>query len=484
MPDDALQLALGRIGWSKPTQAAPPLDELLAEAARREPDQPRHMDVRALFTNLNHTVIQEVFTPEELRELEGEDTHVFTQDDMKSLVEERARKDGRAARTRQPAPPDAEAREAEAAALSEPVFTERDFRPVRRRRSYRSGLKGGFLYFGFVVCVSILLASVGWLAADDVLSLNKPLKEAQVFVDEAIDLDQVATELYSKGIIRYRRLFTIFAKLMKAQDKLDPGTYTVSTKQDYQALIRSMQQSSGWVGEERTTVKVLIPEGKTVKQTCQILAEHGVCPYETLLECAASYEFDYDFLQGIPYGEPTRLEGYLFPDTYEFYADAEPEDVFQKFLNNFDGKYTADLRNETQQSGYTMHEILTIASLIEMEAGSDAERATIASVIYNRLQSTYYPCLQIDATIQYILEERKESLSEADLQINNPYNTYVYEGLPPGPIANPGLASIRAALNPESTGYYFYALDKSGEHAFFSSYSQFEQFTNSSSFGG
>ena len=144
----------------------------------------------------------------------------------------------------------------------------------------------------------------------------------------------------------------------------------------------------------------------------------------------------------------------------------------------------AEMRLIAGESGYSLHEIVTVASLIEMEAGKDAERATIASVIYNRLNSSYYPYLQIDATIQYALEERKESLTNADLQIDSPYNTYKYTGLPPGPIANPGLASIRAALEPESTGYYFYALNKSGSHNFFATQSQFEYFVNSSEFGG
>ena len=142
------------------------------------------------------------------------------------------------------------------------------------------------------------------------------------------------------------------------------------------------------------------------------------------------------------------------------------------------------MKEKAESMGYSFHEILTVASLIEMEAGTDTERPTIASVIYNRLNSSYYPYLQIDATIQYALGERKESLTYRDLEIDSPYNTYKYTGLPPGPIANPGMASIRAALNPESTGYYFYALNKKGTHNFFSTQSAFDRFINSSEFGG
>ncbi len=361
-------------------------------------------------------------------------------------------------------------------------YRERDYMPIRRARSYRTGLRGGLMYFGFVICVSAILASGAWLAADDVLSLNKDIVEAEIYVGEDRDMAQVASELSSKGIIKYRPLFLLFAKLMKAETKVEPGVYTISSRLDYNAMIHAMQQEDRV--EERNTVMVMIPEGKTLKQTFQILAEHGVCPYETLLECSANHEFGFDFLEDIPYGEENRLEGYLFPDTYEFFAPSEPEEAIGKFLSNFASKMTAETMLNVRESGYSLREILTVASLIEMEAGTDAERATIASVIYNRLNSSSYPYLQIDATIQYALEERKPTLTNEDLEIDSPYNTYKYTGLPPGPIANPGMASIRAAIEPESTGYYFYALNKHGSHNFFTTMSQFEYFVYSSDFGG
>ena len=361
-------------------------------------------------------------------------------------------------------------------------YRERDYMPVRRRRSYRTGLRGGLMYFGFVICVSAILASLAWLAADDVLSLNKDVVEAEVYVGEDRDMSQVASELASKGVVRYKSLFLLFARLMKAETKVEPGVYTISSRLDYNAMIHAMQQEERV--EERSTVKVTIPEGKTLKQTFQILAEHGVCPYETLLECSAGHDFGYDFLEELPYGEDNRLEGFLFPDTYEFFAPSQPEEAIDKFLSNFDAKMNSETMLSVQGSGYSLRQILTIASLIEMEAGTDAERPTIASVIYNRLNSSSYPYLQIDATIQYALEERKTSLTNEDLEIDSPYNTYKYTGLPPGPITNPGMASIRAALEPESTGYYFYALNKHGSHNFFTTMSQFEYFVYSSDFGG
>jgi UPF0755 protein len=299
-----------------------------------------------------------------------------------------------------------------------------------------------------------------------------------------MDVDQVATELQTKGLIRYRKLFALFGKFFHAEDKIEPGTYTLSTKLDYRALIQNMHHYTGWTGEELATVKVTIPEGKTVMETFQILADHGVCPYETLMECAAKETFDYPFLSDIPDGDASRLEGYLFPDTYEFYADSSPKAAICRFLDNFQERIPDRVVEQAAERGYTLRQIIIVASLIEKEAGNDSERPNIASVIYNRLQSTSYPYLQIDATIMYAMGEHKESLTYDDLEVDSPYNTYKYPGLPPGPIANPGLASIRAALNPENTGYYFYALNKNGLHQFFSSYNEFQRFVNSSNFGG
>jgi UPF0755 protein len=474
-------------------EAEKPAEEMPEQASEENAGEEAPIDGRELFSGMNQEILKEVFSEEELNALEGDDTHVFKKEELEDLgdkqkeAEKKPEKEApERRRTRRAERKPAEEKpkkQREPAKPAEPTFTARDYRPIRRKRSYRTGLRGGLMYFGFVVCVSVILASVGWLAADDVLSLNKDYVEAEVYVGEKLDMKQVSTELYNKGLIKYPRLFRIFAKLMKAETKMDPGVYSLSSKLDYNAMVHAMHQSDDSF-EERATVKVTIPEGKTLKQTFQILAEHGVCPYETLLECAANYEFKYEFLTELPYGEENRLEGYLFPDTYEFFAPSDPEEAIRKFLDNFNSKVSLDMRQTAADMGYSLHEIITIASLVEMEAGKDTERATIASVIYNRLNSSYYPYLQIDATIQYALEERKESLTNADLEIDSPYNTYKYTGLPPGPIANPGLASIRAALAPESTGYYFYALNKSGSHNFFATMDQFNYFVNSSEFGG
>ena len=163
------------------------------------------------------------------------------------------------------------------------------------------------------------------------------------------------------------------------------------------------------------------------------------------------------------------MEGYLFPETYNFYVNDNPINTINKFLSTFNKRVTAEMRKRAEDMGFTLNEILTIASMIEREAAvkdNSDDRANISSVIHNRLNSDSYPNLMIDATIQYILPERKDRLSYADLEIDSPYNTYKYPGLPPGPICCPGLDSIKAALYPKDTKFYFYALTDDGTHAF------------------
>ncbi len=384
------------------------------------------------------------------------------------------------------------------------VVMEKPVRPIRQRRHRRFGCLGGLMYFVFVVGISVIIASLGWLWATDLLALgaeDNPIEitlpetffhdevrdvtddEGNVTGKETVrlaDVDQVAEELKDLGLIEYKFLFKLFCSIANADEKMDPGTYMLSTKFDYYALISSMRQGVG----ELVIVEVTIPEGYTVDQIFRLLADNEVCGYEELVDAGANYEFDYEFLADLEYGAENRLEGFLFPDTYEFYKNEAPEEAIERLLDNFQRKFTSGMVTEGEMMGYSMREILTIASLIEKEAGKNAERATIASVIYNRLDSSDYPYLNIDATIQYVLPERKEDLTYADLEIDSPYNTYLYPGLPAGPIANPGLASIKAALNPEETNYYFYALNLEGGHNFFTNASDHDAFCDSDQYGG
>ena len=336
----------------------------------------------------------------------------------------------------------------------------------RRRKVKRTGAGKGCLkaiiWFLLVIGISGALAGFGWLCADDLLSLTAEKQEVVLTVDETDDVAAVANKLRESGLIKYPWLFQLYGKFAKADQKIEPGTYTLDCVMDYRALVVAMRQRSGY----QTTVDVTIPEGFTLQQVLERLVENGVGEYDTLQETCATHDFEYQFLEEVPFGEKNRLEGYLFPDTYTFYVGENPVSAVSKFLSNFSGKFTPAYRERAEELGYSMREILIIASLIEKEAADQSEMSTISSVIHNRLESNSFRRLQIDATIQYFLPERKARLSYEDLAIDNPYNTYLYEGLPPGPICNPGAAAIKAALYPKNTDYYFYALTEDGVHEF------------------
>ena len=199
------------------------------------------------------------------------------------------------------------------------------------------------------------------------------------------------------------------------------------------------------------------------------------------MDAAANYSYNYSFIDQSMQGDAKRLEGFLFPDTYEFYQGMQASSAINKFLENFHDRLTAEMLEKADERGMTMQEVVTVASMIEKEAANDDERAMIAAVIYNRIAAGMP--LQIDSTIMYVLPEHKDLLTVEDTKIDSPYNTYQNKGLPPTPIANPGLASIKATLSPASTQALYYALDaESGTHKFFTNYGEFQAFVAKQSY--
>ncbi|MDD4510372.1 MAG: endolytic transglycosylase MltG [Oscillospiraceae bacterium] len=346
-------------------------------------------------------------------------------------------------------------------------------RPIPRGEDKRKGPFGALVYLALIIGISTLLAGLSWVAINDVLALNKEENASVVVIEEDDTMGEIASQLKEAEIIEYKSLFQLYCNVSKAREKITPGTYELSTTMDYRAIVAAMGKSSS----SRITVSVTIPEGYTLKQIFELLEEKGVSSYKKLEEMAATYDYNFSFLQDIPLGEATRLEGYLFPDTYDFYLGEDSKTVLNKMLVNFDSKVTAEMREQATKRGYSVHEIIVIASMIEKET-TGADQKNIASVIYNRLNSNNFQYLQVDATVQYALKERKEKLSLEDLEVDSPYNTYKYEGLPAGPIANPGLVSINAALNPAKTNYYYYALGEDNMHHFFRTFREHQTFVN------
>jgi UPF0755 protein len=284
--------------------------------------------------------------------------------------------------------------------------------------------------------------------------------------------------LLKDGLIKYKFLFKLYADFSDASEKIIPGTYVLNKNYDYRALVNGVSAHGG----KKVEVSVTIPEGFTLKQIFELFAANKVCTEDELWDTAANYDFQYDFLDKSTLGDKHRLEGFLFPDTYTFYVGDTPNRAISKMLDNFNKKFKTEYITRAKDLGYTVRDIITIASMIEKEAGGDTERDMIASVIYNRLKSKSFPNLQIDATIYYAIAETGEKFST---DVDSPYNTYKVKGLPAGPIANPGVNSIRAALYPQSTKYYYYALNKDQKsHSFFKDNAAFTAFINSDKYGG
>lgn len=348
----------------------------------------------------------------------------------------------------------------------------RDSEPPRNRRKRTGGrlFSSPWVYLLFVFGVSAILAALCWMAANDVLSLNKPYQEVPISIQESDSYSSVVNQLEDKGLIEYKGLFRLFALVTGGKDKITPGSYWLNTDMDYMALVNALSARS----DKRVEVEVTIPEGYSVDQIFKLLEEKNVSSVTKLQEMAGSHDYAFSFLADIPLGDYKRLEGYLFPDTYRFYAGENPRYILNKMLVNFDSKVTQDIRDIVGTTGYSLREILTIASMIEKETdGSD--RYNIASVVYNRLKNQRAETagfLQVDATIQYVLPAGKVVSQEDYQTVDSPYNTYKNKGLPPGPIANPGMDSILAAIYPNNTNYYFYALGGDGKHQFFRTYAE------------
>lgn len=344
----------------------------------------------------------------------------------------------------------------------------------KQRRSLPTNIAEGVIYVGGILLISFILATIGWRWAGDVLALNKEPLTASVTITEGESLGDVTAELKEKGLVKYGYLFQLFASFTHKAEKITAGSYELSTVMDYSALLNNISSTSAY----RETVTVTIPEGYTVEEIFKLMENKGVCSYNDLLKVAQEETFDFDFLKDVKTTKEKRLEGYLFPDTYEFYKGADAKSVINTMLKNFDDRFDSKMEAEMQLLGYSKNDIIIMASIIEKETDGGDQR-NIASVLQNRLKNTWATpkgYLQVDSTIQYLLKERKKKLTDKDLEIDSPYNTYKNPGLPIGPICNPGLTAIQAALEPNKTNYYYFMLGKDGTTHFFDTEAAFLAF--------
>lgn len=374
---------------------------------------------------------------------------------------------------------DSQAKESEAEHRERPV---RKGRPKRKKGEGLLGIPNilvTFVWLALILAIGVTAGRMLWVCAADVLAFGREDQVVTITIYESDTMDDIIEKLYSNGLIRYRSLFQLYASISDAEEDIQPGIYDLNTRYDYHALVNSMSPSSS-----RSVVELTIPEGYTCQQIFALLEENRVCTAVDIGAYAVDGELDdYWFLENVERGSEYCLEGFLFPDTYQFYQNSTPREALEKMLDNFEVRFNEEMRAQIETlnanvtgGGYTVREVVIVASLIEREAAAPSEAAAIAGVIYNRLfrwgDTPAY--LNIDAALVYAQGGDNQTI---DTTLDSPYNTYTHVGLTPTPIANPGLSSLEAALNPETHDYYYYVLNPStGMHQFSTTYEEHEAY--------
>lgn len=349
------------------------------------------------------------------------------------------------------------------------------------------------IYIMSILVISGFLSYFAITAGNDIFAFVKEDVEVSVTISEGTDVKALGQLLANEGVIKYPKVFDLYAKLRKKDSiTLYAGEYTVSPMMNYDSLIATFAKSTA---VERTTVVVTIPEGYTVDQIIDTLVnKYGLSSEKELKDAIENYDFDYWFVKRLDTDKPRngrkyRLEGYLYPDTYYYYSDSSAAAIIYKMLDNFDDKVKDIFRGDKtvpgndyiekvdylcDKFGMTFDDIVIVASMVQMEGKYTTEYGTISSVFHNRLEnpSVTNGKLESDATLQYLLDKRTENLTEEHKKIDSPYNTYLYDGLPPGAISNSAQTALIYALYPDNTKYYFFVAGKDGYSLFAKTYKE------------
>lgn len=290
-------------------------------------------------------------------------------------------------------------------------------------------------------------------------------KSEKITISPGTTAAQLAEELHQRHLIRSAWMFRFLVRADQADFKIYVGDYLLNPAMSPNEMIKYLVNSSVAL----VTNRVTIPEGYTTEQIIDLLVQKGIGSKAEFTKVVTEDRFAYPFLKDAPKGIH-RLEGYLFPNTYDIDKKTTPHAVIDLLLQQFAKELTPEVQKQLETINMSVPQWVTLGSLVEKEAVKESDRPLIASVIMNRLKIDQP--IQIDATIQFLLGTPKLKLNNKDLQIPSPYNTYLNLGLPPGPIANPGHASLQAALHPTQTDYLYYVAKKDGYHVFSKTYAE------------
>lgn len=354
------------------------------------------------------------------------------------------------------------------------AFIERDREMNSEKIRTGEGRNSGKASFGLVLIllIAVIIAGAGYKY---IHGIGEPLDSSS---QEKISVDipsgsgtaAIGRILEEDGVIKSARQFKIKSRMDKNDGKYRTGVYELSPSMDMDEIMQILMDGS------QNTLRFMVPEGYTLKQIADKFAETGNGTAEDFLNETENGDFDFEYNDQMVDGEK-RYEGFLYPDTYEIYKNESAHGIIQRMLTRFEQVYDAAADEATvDTSKYSVFDLVTVASLIEREVKLDEERPLVASVIYNRLNKNMK--LQMCSTVQYALGTPKARLMNSDLKIDSPYNTYQNAGLPAGPIASPGQASISAALHPADTDYLYFVLTSagSGKHNFASTGDDFSSY--------
>ena len=292
--------------------------------------------------------------------------------------------------------------------------------------------------------------------------LADPGQKIYVQVKPGATAKTIAAELEERGVIGNRNKFYFTAKFRGEENSFKTGTYLFHGSMRDEDVIEKLAMG------ETTTVQFTIPEGFGVKDIAKRLSKEGIVEENDFLEKAKNFA-PYDYM------EKHRdawysAEGFLFPDTYTIGTDADSDSIQKMMAGNFDERLTEEMRERAEEQNLSIYELVTLASLVEKEARYEEDRPIIAQVFFKRLEIGMP--LQTDATLQYLMDAPKEDVSIEDTKMDSPYNTYQNAGLPPGPIASPGMAAIEAVLHPADTDYLYFVADREGHNYYSYSYAE------------
>jgi len=324
----------------------------------------------------------------------------------------------------------------------------------RGRRFHRRNLGLFWLTVFFLLAVSLMGVEIN----KQLQPVSRmPGKMIVVKVAPKSTTGEIGQMLYNKGLIRSPFFFQAYTWVKGLDGRLRAGEYMMSPQLTLREIVDRL------VAGRVTTYSFTIPEGFDLKQITGLLQAKGFIEQDRFAFCLKNGSFPYSFLKGLP-NRDNRLEGFLFPATYQITKDSNEEQIIGMMLKKFSQAYTREMAEKAAAKGLNTLQVITIASLVEKEAKLSSERPVIAGVLFNRLDRGMP--LQVDATIQYALGSHRERILYRDLEVNSPYNTYKFKGLPPGPIASPGLSAIKAVLEPAKHNYLYYVAKSDGSHVF------------------